>query len=623
MHAVSSANGPVQCRRGCRIWTTIPACLKNQALGPCTPRAAPRLHSYARSTSNPPKKSRKCASPAVWRPRCSTISPRIVKPGMTTAEIDRLCHDYMRERAGRDPGAAQLRAAGLPALPEVDLHLGQSRRVPRRSRREEAEARRHRQRRHHGHQGRLPRRHEPHVLRRPALDPGAAPVRESRTNACGAGSRRCARAPTWATSATPFRPTPSSNGFSVVREFCGHGIGRRFHEEPQVLHYGRPGTGLKLEAGMIFTVEPMINAGKADIRQLADGWTIVTKDHSLSAQWEHTVLVTETGYEVLTLSAGTPPAVSAAPLMSTAAAVAHDAAAIASRLAEWKQALARERERLRVRVHGASRARGARCGVCARSSIANLREIWKSGAMPRNRRARRGRRLRPRRALSLFRRRSPDSAARRLPIRRSSGRARAADRPLLGHRAGSRSQRAHRRRMRGGWPSRTSRSRRHFSKRACSREAARSSAVSRRRPRACSTRAHSSKRSSSSSSSATRATRKRTSSPTSRKAPGGLRDLHTILWIARAAGIGKSWADLAERELITTEEAREIQRARALPAARCAYGCTTSRAGAKTVCSSITSRRSPRSSACATSRTGSRASSSCSATTAPPKPYRS
>ena len=96
------------------------------------------------------------------------------------------------------------------------------------------------------------------------------------------------------------------HGFSVVREFCGHGIGRKFHEEPQVLHYGRAGTGLKLEPGMIFTVEPMINAGRADIRQLADGWTIVTKDHSLSAQWEHTVLVTPTGHEVLTLSPGTP-----------------------------------------------------------------------------------------------------------------------------------------------------------------------------------------------------------------------------------------------------------------------------------------------------------------------------
>jgi methionyl aminopeptidase len=98
-----------------------------------------------------------------------------------------------------------------------------------------------------------------------------------------------------------------SHGYSVVKEFCGHGIGAKFHEEPQVLHYGRVGTGLELKAGMIFTVEPMINAGKAGIRQMADGWTIVTKDHSLSAQWEHTVLVTETGYEVLTLSAGTPP----------------------------------------------------------------------------------------------------------------------------------------------------------------------------------------------------------------------------------------------------------------------------------------------------------------------------
>ena len=98
-----------------------------------------------------------------------------------------------------------------------------------------------------------------------------------------------------------------SHGFSVVREFCGHGIGRKFHEEPQVLHYGKPGSGLELRPGMIFTIEPMINAGKAAISELPDGWTIVTKDRSLSAQWEHTVLVTETGYEVLTVSSGTPP----------------------------------------------------------------------------------------------------------------------------------------------------------------------------------------------------------------------------------------------------------------------------------------------------------------------------
>lgn len=96
------------------------------------------------------------------------------------------------------------------------------------------------------------------------------------------------------------------HGYSVVREFCGHGIGKVFHEDPQILHYGKAGSGMKLAEGMTFTIEPMINAGRAEIRELADGWTIVTKDHSLSAQWEHTVLVTATGVEVLTLSAGSP-----------------------------------------------------------------------------------------------------------------------------------------------------------------------------------------------------------------------------------------------------------------------------------------------------------------------------
>ncbi len=90
--------------------------------------------------------------------------------------------------------------------------------------------------------------------------------------------------------------------FSVVREYCGHGIGQQFHEDPQVLHYGKPGTGAALVPGMTITVEPMINAGRRDVKLLSDGWTVVTKDHSLSAQWEHTVLVTEQGFEVLTLS---------------------------------------------------------------------------------------------------------------------------------------------------------------------------------------------------------------------------------------------------------------------------------------------------------------------------------
>jgi methionyl aminopeptidase len=94
-----------------------------------------------------------------------------------------------------------------------------------------------------------------------------------------------------------------SEGYSVVREYCGHGIGRVFHEDPQVLHYGVPGTGMTLAAGMTFTVEPMVNAGRRHVKLLGDGWTVVTKDHSLSAQWEHTVLVTAQGVEVLTQGA--------------------------------------------------------------------------------------------------------------------------------------------------------------------------------------------------------------------------------------------------------------------------------------------------------------------------------
>jgi methionyl aminopeptidase len=91
-----------------------------------------------------------------------------------------------------------------------------------------------------------------------------------------------------------------ANNYSVVREYCGHGIGKQFHEDPQVLHYGKQGTGLELEPGMTFTIEPMINAGKRQVKLMKDGWTVVTKDHSLSAQWEHTLLVTEDGHEILT-----------------------------------------------------------------------------------------------------------------------------------------------------------------------------------------------------------------------------------------------------------------------------------------------------------------------------------
>ena len=91
-----------------------------------------------------------------------------------------------------------------------------------------------------------------------------------------------------------------SQSCSVVREYCGHGIGKRFHEDPQVLHYGRPGTGMEIRAGMTFTIEPMVNAGKPQTRLMPDAWTVVTRDRSLSAQWEHTILVTDEGHDVLT-----------------------------------------------------------------------------------------------------------------------------------------------------------------------------------------------------------------------------------------------------------------------------------------------------------------------------------
>ena len=120
------------------------------------------------------------------------------------------------------------------------------------------------------------------------------------------------------------------HGLSVVREFCGHGIGQKFHEEPQILHYGRPGTLDQIKAGMTITIEPMLNLGRREIKEMGDGWTIVTKDRSLSAQWEHTVLVTETGYEVLTVSAGSPPIPAFVPVVPAQANTSAPAAAAVS-----------------------------------------------------------------------------------------------------------------------------------------------------------------------------------------------------------------------------------------------------------------------------------------------------
>jgi methionyl aminopeptidase len=232
------------------------------------------------------------------------ITPHI-RPGITTGELDRLCHDYMVNQQGTIPAPLNYTPPGYTPYPKsictsvnhvichgvpgaktlktgdiinIDITVIKDG--------------------FHGDTSRMFFVGQPSIQARRLVD---------LTYECmWRGIRAIRPGHTLGDIGYAIQSHAERHGFSVVREFCGHGIGRNFHEEPQILHYGQPGMGMRLEAGMIFTVEPMINAGKADIRQMADGWTIVTKDHSLSAQWEHTVLVTQSGYEVLTVSPGTP-----------------------------------------------------------------------------------------------------------------------------------------------------------------------------------------------------------------------------------------------------------------------------------------------------------------------------
>jgi methionyl aminopeptidase len=232
------------------------------------------------------------------------ITP-FVKPGVTTGELDRLCHEYMLKEQGTVPAPLNYQPPGYPPYPKAtcisvnDVIC-------------------------HGIPG------DKTLKNGDALNIDVTVIKEgyfgdtSRMFIVGEGSilaRRLVHTTfecMWL-GIDQVRPGAhlgdigyaiqkhaESQGYSVVREYCGHGIGTVFHEDPQILHYGRPGTGLELQAGMIFTIEPMINAGRRDIRTMPDQWTVKTKDRSLSAQWEHTVLVTQTGYDVLTVSAGTP-----------------------------------------------------------------------------------------------------------------------------------------------------------------------------------------------------------------------------------------------------------------------------------------------------------------------------
>ncbi len=235
------------------------------------------------------------------------IAPYI-RPGITTGEIDRLCHDYQVNHQGTIPAPLDYAPPGYKPFPksictsvnhqvchgvpgERVLKAGDILNIDVTPIKDG----------YHGDSSRMFYVGNPSIQARRLCEV---------TYECMWRGIRAVRAGAFLGDVgAAIQRHAEAHGYSVVREFCGHGIGQKFHEEPQVLHYGQPGTGLHLQAGMIFTIEPMINAGRPAIRELADGWTIVTKDHSLSAQWEHTVLVTEHGCEVLTMSAGAPPPV--------------------------------------------------------------------------------------------------------------------------------------------------------------------------------------------------------------------------------------------------------------------------------------------------------------------------
>jgi len=235
------------------------------------------------------------------------ITP-FIKPGVTTAELDQLAKDYMINVQGTQPATLNYAPPGYPPFPgsicasvndvichgipgEKALKSGDALNIDITPITKEG---------FHGDNSRMFLVGEPTIM--------AKRLSEVTFECMWLGIAKVKPGNRLGDIGHAIQQHAEKNGYSVVREFCGHGVGRKFHEEPQVLHYGKPGTGEELVPGMIFTIEPMINAGRRDIKEMPDGWTIKTKDRSLSAQWEHTVLVTETGVEVLTMSAGSPQA---------------------------------------------------------------------------------------------------------------------------------------------------------------------------------------------------------------------------------------------------------------------------------------------------------------------------
>lgn len=218
-----------------------------------------------------------------------------VKPGITTGELDRICHDYITDVQDAIP--APLNYRGFPKSICTSVNHVVCHGIPGDRRLKAGDAVNIDitviKDGFHGDTSRMFFAGKPGVL--------AQRLADVAFESMWLGIEQLAPGKHLGDVGAAIQHHVEKNRFSVVREYCGHGIGRVFHEDPQVLHYGRPDTGIELKPGMTFTIEPMVNVGRRHVRLLPDGWTVVTKDHSLSAQWEHTVLVTDDGHEVLTL----------------------------------------------------------------------------------------------------------------------------------------------------------------------------------------------------------------------------------------------------------------------------------------------------------------------------------
>ena len=224
------------------------------------------------------------------------IAPHVV-PGATTDELDRICHDYITRVQRAIP--APLNYRGFPRSICTSVNHQVCHGIPGNKRLKKGDIVNIDitviKDGYHGDTSKMFFVGEPSILARRLVTVTQQAMR--------LGIAKVRPGATLGDIGHAIQQFVEAQGCSVVREYCGHGIGQAFHEEPQVLHYGKPGEGLVLKAGMCFTVEPMVNAGKRFIKLLPDGWTVVTKDRSLSAQWEHTVLVTDQGHEILTLRA--------------------------------------------------------------------------------------------------------------------------------------------------------------------------------------------------------------------------------------------------------------------------------------------------------------------------------